>query len=260
MLTVVGARATTPRMAVPYDAFAPHFDAWQRAHGGVYDDLILPRITDALGRHAPAAHRVVDLGIGTGDLAIALAERGHAVIGVDRAPTMLAVAREKAARAGVALELVLQDLATLALDVPADAAVCVYTVVNQLTGDGDLERAFAAVARNVVPGGLFVFETNLPASYERYWNGEEAIDTGSAVIVRTHRRQGDVIEAEVSIRQKTCGGFDEVRDCILQRPYADAEITGALDAAGFRVLERVDYDPFETRGAPVKTLWTGRHG
>jgi hypothetical protein len=76
------------------------------------------------------------------------------------------------------------------------------------------------------------------------------------VIVRTHHRRGRVIEARVSIRQKTCGGFDEVRDAILQRSYADAEIRTALDRGGFRLLERVDYDPFSGRGVAMKTLWT----
>jgi ubiquinone/menaquinone biosynthesis C-methylase UbiE len=140
-----------------YDVLAPYFDAWQRAFGCVYDDLILPRVVEALARHAPDARRVADLGIGTGDLAVALARRGFEVTGVDRAPAMLAVAREKARAAGVVLTLVEQDLRALALPAPVDAAVCVYTVVNQLTDDGDLARALAAVHANLRPAGLFVF-------------------------------------------------------------------------------------------------------
>ncbi|MGH7895783.1 MAG: class I SAM-dependent DNA methyltransferase, partial [Candidatus Binatia bacterium] len=162
-------------MRISYDAFAPHFDAWQRAFGCAYDDLILPRVHDALARHAPAAKRIVDLGIGTGDLAIALVGRGYDVVGVDVSPAMLAAAREKAARAGARLVLLRQDLRALALDPPADVALCVYTVMNQLVGDRDLDRALAAVQRSLAPGGLFVFELNLPASYERFWSGEDTV-------------------------------------------------------------------------------------
>jgi SAM-dependent methyltransferase len=247
-------------MAVSYDAFAPHFDAWQRAFGCAYDDLVLPRIERVLARHAPRARRVVDLGIGTGDLALALARRGLDVVGVDRAPAMLAAARAKAVEAGVALTLVEADLRTVRLAPPADVAFCIYTVMNQLTDDGDLDRAVAAVRASLVPGGVFVFELNLPASYARYWSGEDAVDVGDAVIVRTHRRRpgSSVIDAEVSIRRRTCCGFDEVVDHIAQRPYDDGEVESVLARSGFALLEREVYDPFDAGGDPTKALWTCR--
>ena len=53
-----------PSVAEPYDVFARHFDAWQQAFGGRYDELILPRVLAALARHPPAVRRVVDLASG----------------------------------------------------------------------------------------------------------------------------------------------------------------------------------------------------
>jgi SAM-dependent methyltransferase len=245
---------------ISYDAFAPHFDAWQRSFGCAYDELVLPRLVAVLARHAPGARRIADLGIGTGDVAIALAARGFEVVGVDRAPTMLAVAREKAGRAGVPVTLVEQDLRALRLDTPVDVAISVYTVVNQLTEDGDLGRAFRAIRTALVPDGVLVFETNLAASYARYWSGEETVDIGDAVIVRAHRRRpgSPVIDAEVSIRRRTWGGFDEVRDHIAQRPYAEDEIEAALARARFAVVEREAYDPFDRGGEATKALWVCR--
>jgi SAM-dependent methyltransferase len=244
-------------VSVSYDAFAPHFDAWQRSFGPSYDELVLPRILGALRRHAPAARRVADLGIGTGDLAIALVGHGYEVVGVDRAPAMLAVAREKARQAGVALALVEQDLRALRLAEPVDAAICVYTVLNQQTADGDLARTFRAVRAALVPGGVFAFELNLPASYTRYWQGEHTADVGDAVIVRTHHRRpgSPVIEAHVSIRRRTCCGVQELTDHIAQRVYDDAEVDTALARTGFGVFERQRYDPFETGGEATKSLW-----
>jgi SAM-dependent methyltransferase len=246
-------------MSESYAALAPHFDAWQRAHGGSYDALILERVAAALARHAPEARRVADLGIGTGDLAIALARRGFDVVGVDRVPAMLAVARAKAAEAGTALALVEQDLRDLRLEPPADVALSVYTVVNQLTGGGDLARALAAIHAALVPGGCFVFELNLRASYARYWSGEEIVDVGDAVIVRTHRTtKAGIVHADVEVRQRTCCGWDVVADHIAQRPYDDVEVERALARAGFRVLERERYDPFAAGAEPTKALWVAR--
>ncbi len=243
-----------------YDRFAPHFDAWQRAFGAPYDDLVLSRLLAALARHGVPAGRVADLGVGTGDLAVALARRGYRVIGVDRSLPMLAVARAKAEAAGLAVPpvFVAQDIRALHLDPPVDAAICVYTVVNQLTADGDLARALASVRDALVPRGLFLFELNLPASYARYWSGTETVRLPDAVVMREHRRVPGtpVIEARVTIRR----GGEEAHDRIEQRPYTDAEVETALAETGFTLLERAAFNPFDAAGAPMKALWVARRG
>lgn len=244
-------------MTSSYDEFAPHFDAWQAAFGGSYDALILPRVLQALGRWAPEAARVVDLGIGTGDLVLALARRGLDVIGVDRSLPMLDVARAKLAAATLPRppRLVAQDLRALDLGAPCDAAVCVYTVMNQLTGDGDLAAACAAVRRNLVPGGLFLFELNLPAAYARWWRGTDTQRLGDVAVTRVHRAIPGTpcLEAVVTIRRGT-----EVRhDRIAQRPFADEEIGAALAGAGLVPLGHETYDPFGGTAAS-KALWAAQ--
>ena len=241
-----------------YDAFAPYFDAWQVAFGGPYDDLILPRLVRALGRFAPEARRVIDLGIGTGDLVIALARRGYDVVGVDVSPPMLAVAREKIAAAGLARPPALLecDIRELRLVPPADAAVCVYTVVNQLTGDDDLERLFGAVRSSLVAGGLFAFELNLPAAYERFWSGDDEVLTPTARIRRRHRRLPEraIVEAEITIESS---GGAVTHDRIRQRLWDEAAVAGALARAGFAALGTEPFDPFGGE-QPTKALWLAR--
>jgi SAM-dependent methyltransferase len=247
----------TATVSVAYDRFAPHFDAWQRAFGSTYDELVLPWLQSALGRHARPVRRVVDLGIGTGDLVVALARAGYAVIGVDRSSAMLEVARAKIAAAALAVPplLLQQDLRALRLPAAVDAAICVYTVVNQLTDDGDLARALAAVRDALVPGGLFLFELNLPAAYERYWSGTESITLPDAVVVREHHRTAGIVEALVTIRH--ADGIT-VRDRIAQRPYDDDEVLHALAAAGFGTAAVERFNPFEREGSPVKALWSAQ--
>jgi len=246
-----------PPVPQPYDAFAPHFDAWQRAFGGAYDELILPRVLAVLTRHPRRVRRVVDLGIGTGDLVVALARAGYTVVGVDRSAAMLEVARAKIAGADLAAPPVLlqQDLRGLRLDEPADAAISVYTVINQLTADGDLLRAMSAVHDALAPGGLFCFELNLREAYERYWAGPEEVTLPDAVVVREHRRDGAVLEACVTIRRSDGTTVD---DHIAQRLYDDSEVLEALAAAGFLPVGVERFDPFTATGAPVKALWSAQ--
>lgn len=77
-------------------------------------------ITDANHGIGAAAEALVELGIGNGRVAIPIAQAtGQRVIGIDTSPAMLEQARQKAAAAGVELELIQGDMRDLALDEPA---------------------------------------------------------------------------------------------------------------------------------------------
>jgi SAM-dependent methyltransferase len=239
-----------------YDQFAPHFDAWQRALGGAYDDLILPRLLAILEQHAPHAQRVADLGIGTGDLVLALATRGFEVVGVDCSLPMLEVSRRKMEAAAFARPplLVQEDIRELRLSPPVDVALCVYTVMNQLTGDTDLERVLHAVDRSLADEGIFVFELNLPVAYDRFWTGDDEVRAGAIRIRRQHRQLPGttLIEAEIAI--ETADGH-VAHDHVVQRPYADAEVEAALGQCGLTLVERKAFDPFDHGDEPTKALW-----
>jgi SAM-dependent methyltransferase len=239
-----------------YDQFAPYFDAWQGAFGGAYDDLILPRVLGALERRAPQARRLADLGIGTGDLVVALARRGFEVIGVDRSRPMLEVARQKIEAAGLtpAPVLVEQDIRDLRLSPAVDAALCVYTVMNQLTDDGDLDRVLRAVAGALSRDGVFVFELNLAPAYARFWTGDYEVQAGTTRIRRQHRRLPGtgLICADVTIE---AADGTVTRDTIVQRPYGDVEVEAALGRTAFALRERETFDPFGSAGEPTKALW-----
>ena len=78
-----------------------------------------------VGLAADAEGPVVELAVGTGRIAIPIVERtGRRVIGIDISPEMLALARQKAAEAGVELELREGDMRELALDEPTDLVIC----------------------------------------------------------------------------------------------------------------------------------------
>src|ERR687886_3131524 len=88
----------------PYDAIARLYDAWSRS---VTEDIPF-YVEEALAAGGP----VVELGVGTGRIAVPVAEAGVRVIGVDSSAAMLEVCAERAAAAGVAdrLDLRLGDL------------------------------------------------------------------------------------------------------------------------------------------------------
>jgi SAM-dependent methyltransferase len=150
-----------PRLARVYDAF-----------DGPRDDLAAyVAIAGELG-----ADRVLDVGCGTGSLAIALAGTGRTVTGVDPAAASLDVARSKDGSAAVTW--VHGDAAAVPA-ASADLAVMTGNVAQVFVTDEDWARVLRAIGAALRPGGYLVFETRRPE--RRAWE-EWAADTGPVTL------------------------------------------------------------------------------
>ncbi len=104
---------------------------------------------------------VIDLGCGTGNIAIPLSRRGYRVVGVDLSADMLAVAYEKMLREKAEVTWVEQDMRDL--DVPvADAVIACCDSLSYLTDEADVKRTFTRVFAHLRPGGTFLFDVHSP--------------------------------------------------------------------------------------------------
>lgn len=142
--------------ASAYDAIAELYDPWSRS---VVEDVVF--YVEEARRAAPP---VVELGVGTGRIAVPIAAEGIAVIGVDSSAGMLAVCRERAALAGAAqlLDLRLGDLRDPPVDERVELVLCPFRSFLHLEDDADRRRALAAVHRILVPGGRLAFDVFAP--------------------------------------------------------------------------------------------------
>jgi ubiquinone/menaquinone biosynthesis C-methylase UbiE len=101
---------------------------------------------------------IVELAVGTGRVAIPVArETGRRVLGIDSSPAMLAQARERAAAAGVELDLREGDIRDLRLDEPAALVYCPFRSLLHLPTWADRRRTFERVAASLRPGGRFAW-------------------------------------------------------------------------------------------------------
>lgn len=94
---------------------------------------------------------VLDLGCGTGRVALPLARRGHTVLGLDRDPELLAALRERAA--GLPVEAELGDGADFALGAEFGLALAPMQLV-QLLGPEQRAGCLRCLASHLRPGGL----------------------------------------------------------------------------------------------------------
>jgi SAM-dependent methyltransferase len=115
---------------------------------------------------APAGGSILELGSGTGRAAIALAQRGFSVTGVEIAPAMLAQASAKRAdlEPETARRVAFQrgDMTSLDLKRTFDAVICPYFTLAHLPRGMAWRNTFATAARHLKSGGLAAFHLPLP--------------------------------------------------------------------------------------------------
>lgn len=145
-----------------FDSIAPAYDLMNRAMTFGIDRLWRAKAVRMLRRDNP--RDILDVATGTGDLAIELARRlpQARVTGVDLSSGMIAVGREKIARAGLG-ERVNLSVADC-LDLPfADASFDCITVAYGVRNFEHLDLGYAEMMRVLRPGGtLCVLELSTP--------------------------------------------------------------------------------------------------
>lgn len=139
-----------------YDQIARLYDPWSVS------------VTEDVGFYVSEARDVtppvVELGVGTGRIAVPIAAEGIRVIGVDSSPGMLEVCREQAEAAGVAelLDLRLGDLRAPPVAERVELVVCPFRSFLHLHTDEERLAALGAARELLVDGGRLIFDVFAP--------------------------------------------------------------------------------------------------
>lgn len=226
------------------DAFADAYDRW-------YSELPdLAACVTTVMEFAGATGRVLELGVGTGRIAVELADAGARVVGVDSSEAMLERLRTKDRERRIeAVHGAMEDLAALAaaqpttFDEPFDVVLLAYNTLFNLIDDGAQQRCLAATADLLGPDGRLIVEAFVP---------DDTSEAGARVGLRS--MTADEVILSVSehdpVSQLITGQFvslDE-RHGVRLRPWAiryrSPEQLDALAAvAGLRLIERwADFD------------------
>jgi SAM-dependent methyltransferase len=140
-----------------YDAIAALYDPWSRS---VTEDIDF-YVAQARKSGGP----VVELGVGTGRIALPVAAAGVRVIGVDDSEGMLAICRARAQGAGVSelIELRPGDLRRPPVVELVPLVTCPFRALLHLESDEERRDALRAVYGLLRPGGRFVFDVFAPS-------------------------------------------------------------------------------------------------
>ena len=140
----------------PYDTIAELYDPWSVS------------VTEDIGFYVDEARRaggpVVELGVGTGRIAVPIASEGVRVIGIDSSRGMLEVCARRAALAGVDVDLRLGELVDPPVAEPVPLVICPFRSYLHLHTDAERRRALAAARNLLLDGGRLVFDVFAPAA------------------------------------------------------------------------------------------------
>jgi len=228
-----------------YDAIATLYDPWSRS------------VTEDVSFYVDVGQEdggpVVELGVGTGRIAIPTAAADVRVIGIDSSPGMLEVCRARAELAGVAalLDLRLGDLREPPVEERVRLVTCPFRAYLHLANDAERLGALRAARNLLVPGGRLVFDVFEP---------------GADDIAETHgrwlEREPGIFERadwDTAARTLTLSVRGEEEATTMRLAWiSPAEWRALLVQAGFEVEALYGWFDRRPYAGGEDTVWVGR--
>ena len=206
----------------PYDSIASLYDRWNTS---VVEDIGF-YTEEALRSGGP----VLELGVGTGRIAVPIAQTGVPVIGVDSSAPMLERCRERArvAEVGELLDLRLGDLRDPPVDEKVALAISPFRAFLHLLDNYERRLALAHIRELLRPGGRLVFDVFSPS-------GEDIAETHGRWIEREpeifERADWDASARRLTLRVRAPDGETSMELAWLSQP----EWKGLIEQSGFAV-------------------------
>jgi predicted TPR repeat methyltransferase len=217
-------RQTDP--ALTYDAFAPVYDRFTAQNN--YELWLGSVLLPELQNYGLRLGRLLDVGCGTGRAFQPMIRRGWEVHGCDISKGMLQQAREKHPE----IPLSCCDAAALPTHgCKFDLIFSLNDVVNYLTSDGDLERCFDGLARNLALGGIVCLDSLTLSSIRSCF----VVGTSRQVDAWTWTGAAEAVDAG-GIGECRVAGVGVETNYHRVRHWTHSEVTEAAETSALRVL------------------------
>ncbi|HXF75960.1 MAG TPA: class I SAM-dependent methyltransferase [Methylomirabilota bacterium] len=242
-------------------AYASAYDALYQDKDYLEETRLIDRLLRTHG--AGPVRAVLDLGCGTGNHALLLAQRGYQVVGVDGSAEMLEAARQKAAlgRSASGASFHQSDIAGLRLQQAFDAALMMFAVLGYQLENRDVLAALRAARKHLRQGGLFIFDV---------WHGPAVLCQGPSERVKSIRTEnGQLLRAasgRLDIQRHRCQVnyrlwkiegerlVGQTEETHLMRYFFPLELELFLESSQFALVRLGAFPEFERD--PDTTTWS----
>jgi len=215
-------------MASPYQTLSQIYDeGWSyfaRSYFGLVKELFAESYS--FGR------RVLDVACGTGTLALKLARQEFSVLGVDKSPEMIAVARPTV-EPGLLLSFEIQDMRQLNVKGVFDLALCTFDSINYLLSEEEVARYLTKISYALKVNGFFVFDSVTENSFKNKHRKSQFREFGEIRFLQ--ELSYDTKKRIATTRFIFEDGDEEIH---LQKPYGLKELVPLLHEAGFVICDK----------------------
>lgn len=207
-----------------------------------YDEIA--KYYDKLIRKFSNGKRLLDMGCGTGNLTVKLAEMGYDIIGQDSSAEMLTIAASKSDK----VRWICQKMEKTELLSKADIVISTLDSINHLDAPADIFACFKRVQKNMRSGGVFIFDVNTPYKHKNILGNNTFVyelDGLFCVWRNTYVEQNYAVEMELDFfLEKANGTYYRKKDRVRELTMPQEEYCRFLKIAGLDVVAVYDYLKF----------------
>ena len=207
---------------VPYDEIAEYYNSIICANGG--------------------GKLLLDMGCGTGNLTIRLADMGYDVIASDASVEMLSIASSKS---DGNIHFICQSMTETELYGAVDVAISTLDSINHLGSAEEIQTCFERLAENMEQGGLFLFDVNTIYKH-RFVLGNNTfvydVDGVYCVWQNTYCQDDEGVDIDLDLfYENEDGSYDRGGESFREIAISQKKLTEMLGRAGFDVVAVYEY-------------------
>lgn len=192
--------------------------------------------TAVFNKHAEKhPHNVVDLGCGTGNLTISMAEKGYDMTGVDSSSEMLSSAYSKKSPGILWIN---QDFTELDLYGTYDAAISLLDCINHMLDEDSVGKYFKRMRNFVEPGGLFIFDINTEYKFENVYKDSvfySVDDDLSYIWQNNYDPASGICTMDITFYKNEGGVYKRIDTINKEKVYGIPLLSRLLGESGFEI-------------------------
>ncbi|HPD99751.1 MAG TPA: class I SAM-dependent methyltransferase [Bacillota bacterium] len=208
-----------------YDLLATFYDSF-------IDEVVYQEYLDLVNKYSSLG-TLLDIGCGTGNLAIEFAKQGFDVVATDLSEEMLNIVDYRAKEEEVELEIAIYDMLD-PIDFEFDVIIASMDVINHLSDLEDVEFGFTNIYNSLLDNGVFVFDV-LSVEFIDAFDGYVEDDEDYHFHWESHKgdKEHSIVHTiTINVEDQT----EEVK--IYEQTHEMTSYENILHKVGFKILEK----------------------
>ncbi len=224
-----------------YQVLPGVYDRWQDTYGRDFTAVILPRLLASIREFHIPTSTILDVGCGTGTLALAMARRGWKAWGVDASAGMLQEAERKRDEEHLPVVFIRQDMRRLQAPRRVRLVTSMFDTLNHVSSADELLGTFQGIRHALLPGGYFMFDLNNERCYATLWTHDEVVRHKDFTLVLENSFDPASGRARSVVILTPRSGGEPMTETVEERLFPAVEVNMLLEQAGLRVCLSEDF-------------------